>query len=216
MRPVDKNLFQDNVVTYHPYGKAKDDLIAALGDFCSYCERQGFRSALAVEHIKDKNTYPENEFDWDNFLLSCTSCNSIKGEKATTDTLLPDRDNTFAVFIYLESGLIQVKTGIDDTSKDKAQALIDLVGLDRIPYRNKYSGKDTLWLNRKECWTLAQRYLKKYQDEKCDLETIKDLALSKGFWSVWMQIFVAFPEVQKELINAFSGTQKSFFHSILL
>ena len=54
MRPVDKSLFQGNKQSYIPYGDAKDDLIKAIGGFCSYCERQGFRSALAVEHIQDK------------------------------------------------------------------------------------------------------------------------------------------------------------------
>ncbi len=215
MRPVDKTRFKNHKKHYKPYGDAKDDLIKALGDFCSYCERQGFRSALAVEHIKDKATYPELEPDWDNFLLSCPNCNSIKGTKTVADTLLPDRDNTFDVFIYLESGFIQVALGLDGTLKTKAQVLIDLVGLDRIPNRRGYSGKDTLWLDRKENWELAQRYFYKYQNNECDIETIKDLALSRGFWSVWMQLFSEFPEVQKELIHSFSGTQKAFFQQRL-
>ena len=60
MRPVDKSLFQGNKQSYIPYGDAKDDLIKAIGGFCSYCERQGFRSALAVEHIQDKKRKLEN------------------------------------------------------------------------------------------------------------------------------------------------------------
>ncbi|MEI6335013.1 MAG: HNH endonuclease [Methylococcaceae bacterium] len=215
MRPVDKGLFQGNKESYSPFGDAKDDLITALGCFCSYCERQGFRSALAVEHIQHKDSFPDLEYEWSNFLLSCTNCNSIKGTKAVTDALLPDRDNTYDVFMYLEGGFIQVKPDLDDDLKDKAQALINLVGLNRIPGRQGYSGKDTLWLNRKESWVLASRYLQKYQNEDCDIETIIDLALNNGFWSVWMQVFIGFPDVQKELINAFSGTQKNFFQQIL-
>jgi len=215
MRPVDKSLFQGNKQSYIPYGDAKDDLIAALGCFCSYCERQGFRSALTVEHIQDKNSFPSLEFSWSNFLLACTNCNSIKGTKTVTNSLLPDRDNTYAVFMYLESGFIQVKPDIDDDLKDKAQALINLVRLDRVPDRRGYSGKDTLWQNRKESWELANRYLQKYQNKDCDIETIIDLALNNGFWSVWMQVFETYPDVQKELINAFSGTQKKFFQQIL-
>ena len=215
MRPVDKALFQGNRVSYNPYGKAKDHLIEALGDFCSYCERQGMRSALAVEHIQDKNTYPQNEYDWVNLLLSCVNCNSIKARKDITAALLPDRDNTFNAFTYLEGGLVQVNSGATAGVKLKAKALIDLVGLDRRPNRNGYSGSDDLWLKRKENWELAQRYLIKYQNNECDIETIKDLALSRGFWSVWMQLFSEFPEVQKELIHSFSGTQKAFFQQRL-
>ena len=215
MRTVDKSLFQGNKQSYIPYGDAKDDLITALGCFCSYCERQGFRSALDVEHIQHKDNFPALAFEWSNFLLSCTNCNSIKGTKAVTDTLLPDRDNTYDVFMYLEGGFIQVKPDIDDDLKDKAQALINLVRLDRVPGRRGYLGKDTLWQNRKESWELANRYLQKYQNEGCDIEIIIDLALGYGFRSVWMQVFVDFPDVQKELINAFTGTQKKFFQQIL-
>ncbi len=215
MRPVDKSLFQGNKQSYIPYGDAKDDLIKAIGGFCSYCERQGFRSALAVEHIQDKKSFPALELEWSNFLLSCTSCNSIKDTKAITDTLLPDRDNTYDVFMYLNDGFIQVKPDLDNDLKDKARALINLAGLDRVPSKRGYSGNDTLWLDRKGSWVLANRYLQKYQNKDCDIETIIDLALNNGFWSVWMQVFETYPDVQKELINAFSGTQKKFFQPIL-
>lgn len=215
MRPVDKSLFQESQESYRPYGDAKDDLISALGGFCSYCERQGFRSALAVEHIQDKNTYPDYKFSWDNFLLSCTNCNSIKSTKNIDGALLPDRDNTSDVFIYLESGFIQVKPDLNNAKKIKALALINLVGLDRIPNKRGYSGNDTLWLDRKKGWELAQRYLDKYQQHRCDAETIKDQALAQGCWSIWMQVFEEHSEIQKELINAFPGTQKIFFQNIL-
>ena len=215
MRPVDKSLFQDNQESYRPYGAAKNDLISALGGFCSYCERQGFHAALAVEHIKDKSTYPELKFSWDNFLLSCTNCNSIKSTKDIDGVLLPDRDNTYDVFIYLESGFIQLKPDLNNAKKIKALALINLVGLDRIPGRSGYSGRDTLWLNRKENWEVAQRYLEKYQQHTCDIETIKDLALAQGCWSIWMQVFESHSEIQEALVNAFPGTQKIFFQNIL-
>jgi uncharacterized protein (TIGR02646 family) len=215
MRPVNKNLYTQNKTTYSPYGKAKDDLFSAIGNFCSYCEREGFHSALDVEHIKDKYTYPSEELSWDNFLLSCKNCNSCKSTKEITNVLLPDRDNTFEVFVYLESGFIQCHPALTNEVKQKAQALIDLVRLDRIPGRKGYNGNDKLWQERKAKWELAQRYLKKYQLNDCDIETIKDLALESGFWSIWMRAFENFPEVQKELINSFKGTRKEFFQNIL-
>lgn len=211
MRPVDKALFHGNQVSYDPYGKAKDHLIEALGDFCSYCERQGIRAALAVEHIEDKDTYPVKEYDWNNFLLSCTNCNSIKARKDITAALLPDRDNTFNAFTYLEGGLVQVNSRASADVKLKAKALIDLVGLDRRPNRNDYFGSDDLWLKRKESWELAQRYLIKYQNNECDVETINDLALNNGFWSVWMTVFQNYPEVRQALIDSFPGTNVTFF-----
>ena len=81
MRPIDKSLFISNQVSYIPYGEAKPDLIAAIGKYCSYCEREGFSSALDVEHIEDKDTHPALTYLWSNFLLSCKNCNSIKNAK---------------------------------------------------------------------------------------------------------------------------------------
>jgi hypothetical protein len=46
MRPVNKDLFTANKIIYNPYGDAKNDLILALGSFCSYCEREAYSSAL--------------------------------------------------------------------------------------------------------------------------------------------------------------------------
>jgi hypothetical protein len=51
---------------------------------------------------------------------------------------LPHIDNTFVVFSFLESGLPDINRAIDDALKPKVQALIDLVGLDRVPGHDKY------------------------------------------------------------------------------
>lgn len=211
MRPVDISRYTDNQVTYRPYGAAKEDLIQALGPFCSFCEREGFSSALDVEHIENKNQNPGKENDWDNFLLGCKNCNPIKGTKSVTGVLLPHQDNTFAAFLFLESGLIAVNPAIDHKQKTKAEKLIDLVGLDRRPGHNRYSTKDKRWEERMKAWTLANRYLDKFSAGHCDIEIIKDLALSVGFWSVWMTVFDDQPEIKMMLVNVFQGTRIEYF-----
>lgn len=102
MRPLNKDLFTTNQTTYNPYGDAKEDLMLALGSFCSYCEREGYNSALDVEHINDKDTHPSQKYDWENFLLACKNCNPIKGRKQIDNSLMPHIDNTFIIFSYLE------------------------------------------------------------------------------------------------------------------
>lgn len=47
-----------------------DDLL------CCYCEKKITTDNWHIEHIKPKNTYPDNSFDWNNFLPSCDQCNS--------------------------------------------------------------------------------------------------------------------------------------------
>ena len=214
MRPVDKSLYKKNQATYNPYGNAKDDLIEALGPFCSYCERKGFSAALDVEHIEDKDLNPDKKYDRDNFLLGCKNCNPIKGCKPIdfNKILLPHLHNTFVVFSYLESGLITINPTIDDALKPKAQELMDLVGLDRLPGHANYSHKDKRWEERKKAWELANRYLAKLTNGSCDIEIIKDLAIATGFWSIWMAVFDNHTNVKVQLVSTFNGTRSEYFN----
>lgn len=212
MRPIDKSLYKENDLVYDPYGSAKDDLLQAIGNFCSYCEREGFSSSLDVEHIDDKKHHAEKKFLWSNFLLACKNCNSIKGKKEIDykNIILPHINNTFEAFTYLESGLIIVSSNVSNKKKIKALNLISLVGLDRVPSHPQYSNKDHRWEERKKCWVLSNRYLVKYQNGNADIETIKDLALSNGFWSIWMYIFRNYYSVKSELIKSFLGTDQNY------
>ncbi len=40
---------------------------------CNYCEHN---EANDIEHIKPKSFFPENTFDWTNYLLACKQCNT--------------------------------------------------------------------------------------------------------------------------------------------
>lgn len=217
MRPLDKSRYTTNQTEYKPYGKAKSNLIEAIGKYCSFCEREGFSSSLDVEHIEYKDTHKDKEFLWSNFLLACKNCNSIKGTTEITfqNIILPHLQDTFSPFEYLESGYIKIRDGVDDSLKTKILQLIDLIGLDRRPGHERYSTKDDRWQERKQSWELSHKYLKKYKDNKCDIETIIDLSKSGGFWSIWMNTFKDFPLVQKALINNFSGTNLTFFTQLL-
>jgi uncharacterized protein (TIGR02646 family) len=60
-------------------GKSFDEVREVLGrmasgrDRCMYCEDS---EGTAIEHFWPKATYPERAFDWLNYLLACTLCNS--------------------------------------------------------------------------------------------------------------------------------------------
>jgi 5-methylcytosine-specific restriction endonuclease McrA len=103
MRPVRRGLSPLSL-DYADYQNAKPDLVARLGPYCSFCERPVF-TQLAVEHIQPKGLpqYAPLIGRWTNFLLACVNCNSTKKVKnvVLADVLLPDRDNTSAVFCYL-------------------------------------------------------------------------------------------------------------------
>jgi uncharacterized protein (TIGR02646 family) len=210
MRPIDKNNL--NGIEYSPYGTAKDDLIATIGSFCSYCERRGYESALDVEHVIDKASNPKLEEKWDNFLLACKNCNSIKGRKKVdlSKVLLPHLNDTFSPFEYGVGGSIRIKDSIPQELKSKTQKLIDLVGLLRRPGAPSYSNKDKRWKDRLEVDSLARRYHDKYIEGNIEIEDILNLAEAKGFWSVWMTVFKDVPKVKQALIDGFPGTNKDY------
>ena len=71
---------------FHPnkkYQEAKDDLLARLGDYCSYCERKG---DLHVEHVIPRNHWEDLAGEWTNFLLGCQNCNGTKKDRNRTAT----------------------------------------------------------------------------------------------------------------------------------
>jgi hypothetical protein len=63
------------------YKESSNELKDILGQYCSYCELPERSSALAVEHVVPKAPYPIKFVDWNNFLLGCPNCNSVKLSK---------------------------------------------------------------------------------------------------------------------------------------
>jgi hypothetical protein len=63
------------------YRTARPDLVAELGEFCSFCELPIADHLLPVEHRAPKSLYPTYTVWWWNFLLACRDCNSKKGNK---------------------------------------------------------------------------------------------------------------------------------------
>lgn len=62
------------------YALARRDLITNIGQYCSYCEMP-LAASLAVEHMLPKVWFPLYAVSWDNFLLACPICNSVKSAK---------------------------------------------------------------------------------------------------------------------------------------
>lgn len=214
MRPINKNLFKSNKVIYKPYGSAKDDLITAIGSYCTFCERNAYSSALDVEHIKDKHTHVSRSLLWRNFILGCKNCNPIKGTKKISSMYFPTVHDTFHVIYYSPvTGAALVNTTVCTTPQMvlMAQGLINLVGLDRIPGHPDLSNKDKRWSERIDTFNVAQRYFSKYKNGHIDLETLIDFAKVKGYWSIWMETCKTDAAVINELVNKFPCTNKKFF-----
>lgn len=230
MRPVKKLSVGDTikvdgkdvVITedYNPHETAKPVLKANIGSYCSYCEQWvNIDYNLDVEHVQPKGLpkYYSLEFKWSNFLLACKRCNG-SDNKSNDDVILneiylPHIHNTFYCIKYLEGGLVIINPEIPITSTEyrKTKKIIDLVGLDKNPKHPDYKPKDNRWELRYEAWELAEKYLDKFTKETTDADTIIDLALSRGFFSIWFTVFQAHDDVKKALIEKFTGTAAECF-----
>lgn len=70
----------------HNWGDARKALIQSIGQYCSYCGSPIY-SHLHIEHVLPKSFFPQHAFAWNNFLLSCPTCNSAKGDDPNQATI---------------------------------------------------------------------------------------------------------------------------------
>ena len=198
---------------YKPYGDAKEPLAANIGMFCSYCEEPRGLADLHIEHIQPKSRKGA-EYDWDNFLLSCSMCNTCKNDAEVNleTTHFPHLDNTYLDFIYEESGRVRVNPNLPVEEYKKAENLYNLVKMGRDPFGEEAASKrDFRWKGRYETWNLAKRFLEKYESGNLTVDDIIEIADKLGHWSVWFTVFKEHDEVRKNLIEHTSGTCTTCF-----
>ncbi len=211
MRPVERGAPPKNETglpkEFKDYKFARPDLINRIGEYCSYCEMH-LDASLAIEHVKPKVHHPSHALRWDNFLLACTNCNSIKGSSDIDpeDYYWPDKDNTALILEYQEDGIVRAKRTLPPGPRKKAENTIELTGLDRTPVGNP-TASDRRWLNRMEAWDIAMDSLNDLReaDNPPMRRQIVRCAQAKGFWSVWMTVFRDDVDMRKRLIEAFPG-----------
>jgi uncharacterized protein (TIGR02646 family) len=215
MRPVVKGAAPQ--LEYRPYSDALDDLLAQLGFFCSYCE-QPITHAPEVEHVQPKSLVPNLEYRWENFLLGCKSCNSVKGNTPVDPAIVafPDQDNTLRALEFHQDGRVTLAPGLGADAIALMDETIKLVKLHRHPSGickdDRPTPRDRRFQFRLDVWELAMLMLDRYQEEPNTADLIADhLAPAKGFFSVWMTVFNDHPAMLQRLIAAFPGTDRTCF-----
>lgn len=221
MKPVSKG---NAPMNYAGYDAAKPDLIAQIGQQCSYCEAPGDPQALHVEHIYPKGPHPERKTNWDNFLIACITCNSYKnihlGNKRRRGLekryLWPHLDNTFSAFEYFQDGRVIINAALGADLQKTANAIHEMVGILRSPAKARryaklgiaYDGVD----KRKEAWkiVLSQRTVYLSNPTPDGVVAIADAAPRLGYFSIWMKAFEACPEIRRALITAFKADPACF------
>lgn len=83
------------------YPKARFNLQADIGRYCSYCDEPVLQS-IEVEHVLPKSTFPSFTVYYDNFYFACKRCNIMKGalppykdiyDEMVAQKLSPTKDN---------------------------------------------------------------------------------------------------------------------------
>ncbi|HDR8244678.1 TIGR02646 family protein [Bacillus thuringiensis] len=221
MRPIDRGQVPQSsaVEVFRPkkYQEFRGFLITRLGSYCSYCERP-ISHNVAVEHIKPKDSNKLLEKEWSNLLLACTNCNSTKGDTKIilAAYIWPDIDNSSLAFIYSSSGRISINSNISQVNRYRALKTIKLVGLDKEPsYDPAKNGdiKDQRWRERRTTWNVAQRSFDRLRrnDTEDFREQIVDTALGRGYFSIWMSVFVNDSNMLNRFVKAFIGTAKDCY-----
>ncbi len=229
MRPVRRGV-SPRESDYSDYKDAKTELVSRISSgwinekhvasYCSYCERK-IDTNLAVEHIEPKNgkfAKPNLIGRWSNFLLACVNCNSTKGAKKVDlkNIFLPDRDNTFIAFEYLEDGSVIPNKSLSSKDTAIANKTLTLLGLDKT-LRETYDARDNLIAQdrasqRMNILGTAEYSLEGYE-RNLGNETVANLIVNNmihsGFFSVWMKVFHAYPEMKNRFIDAIHGTRVS-------
>lgn len=219
MRPVRKGA-SPITADFNQYQDAKTDLVSRLGLYCSYCERK-INTLLAVEHIEPKKGVfgqPQLEKQWSNFLLACANCNACKSSKKVNfkRLIFPDRDQSYYAYIYQEDGTIALNPALSARQQVVARNTLRLVGLDK-PLQVYYDSNDEQVAldrsgQRMEVFGIAQVALSLLQAEPLSA-SVKDaivmMALPTGFFSIWMNIFDAYPDMKVRFVKAFKGTEES-------
>ncbi len=218
MRPVQRG-GSTQATDFANYDDAKGHLVSRLGRYCSYCERR-VATNLAVEHIQPKGlaAYVHLSGCWENFLLGCVNCNSTKKDKdvVLVDTLLPDRDNTFAAYEYSADGRVEPAGLLLPALRAHAARLLSVVGLDKpisevLDENGKQVALDRV-SQRMEVWGIAQE-VKKDVDADPVNEAVRRgavrTATAEGFFSIWMIVFANDVDMRNRLIDAFPGTRSS-------
>jgi len=209
-------------IVFTNYSHARRELIARMGQYCSYCEMKT-DSSLHVEHIQPKKppgaveNIVARELNWHNFLLACTNCNSTKGNTNVNlvEYYWPDSDNTFRALVYSEGGLVSPASFLNARQKEIAVNTIKLTGLDKQP-GNDPTDSDRRLRNRRETWDIATEF-------EIDL-TLNDSATIRGgiiraakgygYWSIWMTVFQDDSDILNRLIEAFPGTASDCFNGV--
>jgi len=209
MRPVEKGAWPLTPVrqrkkVFTDWTSAIPILKDRTGKYCHICEMK-VTNAMAIEHIKPRIHFPKLRSHWDNFLLTCNSCNSHKSNSIPLSPyrkmyFWPHKNNTLLVFEY-GTVLPFIRPAVLPNRNQRARAvrLIRLYGLNK--QINQNGEPDTRWIEKCSALRDAIDSRIEYLNGLTTIASIIRNAKSAGFFSIWLTVFNNEMPVKNALIN---------------
>ncbi len=173
---------QDNKA-FHEARSSLKSMAAGL-ERCMYCEDS---AGTDIEHFWPKSAYPERAFNWDNYLLACSGCNSnhkrerfpldAAGAPLLIDPTAEDPGDHLA---------LSPRTGQYVARTSKGAQSIDVFGLHR----------DVLEKGRRDAWVRIPAMLRCYDEACSEGDWQRALELQRAICRVpFASVFARFIEI---------------------
>jgi nitroreductase len=205
--------------TVNDYHYWKADLEQRIGMFCTYC---GIRlTNPQVEHVVPVHPVagaPTGAaLSWNNVVLACQPCNGAGGKSNKNYTpaqhYRPMDHNTLLPFINIdhtttkEHVIVAVANVWNAAQQAKAQSTIGVFNwqqIDTRPNKNDYRSSER-WQAKQSALAAFELFqLSEGQPAHIVMraaQNVATMAVGKGFFSLWVEIFINKPEVLKWLIH---------------
>jgi len=118
---------------------------------------------------------------------------------------------------YLPGGIVRANPTLPTSLQDKAQAIIELTGIDKDPgtpgMDRRPTAADQRWLRRQQVWKFAERCRQDLMTQ--DTTVVRGLivanAVARGLFSIWWTVFLGDQDMRRRLREAFAGTDTGCF-----
>ncbi len=109
---------------------------------CAYCEaalknKEGIRKAH-IEHLRQRDRYPQGIFQWDNLFGSCNRQNSCGKHKDKlprynhNDIIKMDVEDPERFFLFISDGTIVIRSELSEQDKYRAQETLHIFNLNSV------------------------------------------------------------------------------------
>ncbi|MFZ7334614.1 HNH endonuclease, partial [Streptococcus pluranimalium] len=154
--PVRRQNVTEKYSNFTQRATLKDYLKEDFYHRCIYCGWSSSKyggEVFHIEHIKSQDSHPELKDNYDNLALSCSICNTSKGNKEFPDELNPISEKFQSLFYRNKMGAIVVNNLLNQSDKKLSNQCLNIIGLYKELYKLDYIYESLSLIKDKLCLT---------------------------------------------------------------